>query len=177
MNVKIIKNLKKSKNKESTEVLNYDDTNTNDTDTDDTNDTDTDDTNDTNDTDTDDTEKCDDENYIIKTSICKRLSRELNELNIKYDNICECSKTEYTPPTEHGLKNCNDIIPKYYQLHKHPSRILNFNYFEMIKDDIRNCRILNEYQLNYIKELSHECKNELFDIYNICTKLYNDILS
>jgi len=45
----------------------------------------------------------------------------------------------------------------------------------MIKDDIRNCRIMNEYQLKYIKELSHEYKNELFDIYNNCLKLMNDL--
>jgi hypothetical protein len=45
----------------------------------------------------------------------------------------------------------------------------------MIKDDIRNCRLLNGYQLKYIEGLSHECKDEIIGIYNNCIKLYNDI--
>jgi hypothetical protein len=120
---------------------------------------------------TNDQQIADDENYVFKANLCTRLSRELNLSEIKYDVI-----GTYEPPIKPGLSNCNVIIPSYYNLHKHPSKILETDYYEMIKDDIRNCRVLNEYQLKYIKELSHESKNELFDIYNTCTKLYNDIL-
>ena len=60
-----------------------------------------------------------------------------------------------------GLENSNVIIPSYYHLHKHPSKILSIDYYNIIKDDIKNCRPLNKYQLEYIKDLSHEYKYEL----------------
>jgi hypothetical protein len=113
----------------------------------------------------------DDENYVFKAKICKRLSRELNMSEMEYDDT-----GTYEPPTEPGLSNNEVIIPSYYNLHDNPSLILELDYFEIIKDDVRNCRVLNEYQLKYIKELSHECKNELFDIYNRCIKMYNDVI-
>jgi hypothetical protein len=112
-----------------------------------------------------------DENNIIKANICKRLSKELQLPEIIYDDM-----QNYEPPKEHGLSNCNIIIPSYYQLAS-KSKIFDIDYYEMIKDDIRNSRILNEYQMKYIKELSHEYKNELFDIFNECLKLFNDLMS
>ena len=113
-----------------------------------------------------------DETYIIKTNLCKRLSKELNLPEIVYHDT-----GEYDKPTEHGLSNCNVIIPKYYKLHKNPSKIFDIDYYEIIKDDIRNCRVLNKYQLDYIKNLTDESKNELFDIFNDCLKLLNDIVN
>ena len=113
-----------------------------------------------------------DDNYIIKAKICKRLSTELGLEEIKFDEI-----GIYDVPKEHGLSNCNMIIPSYYQLHKHPSKIFTLDYFEMIKDDVRNLRELNKYQLEYIKSVSHECKNELLDIYNECSKLLNIVIN
>ena len=110
-----------------------------------------------------DTDDDDDKNYVIKTNICKRLSKELQLPEIIYD-----IKNDYEPPKEHGLSNSNIIIPSYYNLDKNPSKIFNIDYYEIIKDDIRNFRPLNTYQLEYIKKLSHEEKNELFDIFNIC---------
>jgi len=112
-----------------------------------------------------------DENYIIKTKICRRLSRQLGLDEIQYDYT-----GEYEVPKEHGLLNSDIIIPSYYHLHTHPSKIFNLDYFTIIKDDIRNFRVLNEYQLKYIKELSHEDKNELFDIFNNCIKTFNNIV-
>jgi len=111
------------------------------------------------------------ENYVFKAKICKRLSREFGLDEIKYDEM-----GDYDVPKEHGLTNCDIIIPSYYQLHKHPSKIFDLDYFTMIKDDIRNFRVLNEFQLKYIKELSDEHKNELFDIYNNCVKSFNNTL-
>ena len=70
--------------------------------------------------------------------------------------------------------NSNVIIPPYYSLHKNPTKIFDANYFEIIKDDIRNYRALNEYQLKYVKELSHENKNELFDLFNKCMKIFGE---
>lgn len=113
-----------------------------------------------------------DDDYIFQAKICKRLSRELGLEEMKYDE-----SSMYDVPKEHGLTNCNMIIPSYYQLHKHPSKILTIDYFEIIKDDIRNFRELNKYQLDYIKTLSHEDKNYLFDIYNQCSKLFSIIIN
>ena len=103
------------------------------------------------------------ENYIIKTNVCKRLSKELDLQEMIFDE-----GVVYDPPTETGLENCNCIIPSYYHLHKHPSKIFTIDYFEIIKDDIRNYRPLNKYQLEYIKHLSHENKDELLTIFNEC---------
>ena len=114
----------------------------------------------------------DDENYIIQANICPRLSRELNLPEISYNYM-----GDYEPPKQYGLSNCNAIIPEYYQLHEKPSKIFKIDYFEIIKDDIRNCRILNEYQLKYIKELPEEHKNELFELFNSCVKTFNDIIN
>jgi hypothetical protein len=115
-------------------------------------------------------ENSSDEEYIIKANICKRIAKELNLPEINYD-----VSGEYIPPKKSGLSNSNVIIPAYYQLHKHPSRILDIDFFEMIKDDIRNCRVLNEYQLDYIKGLSHESKDELVNIFNNCVKLFSEL--
>jgi len=114
----------------------------------------------------------DDTNYVFKANICTMLSRELQLSEINYDDM-----GNYDVPKESGLSNCNVIIPSYYNLHKYPSKALNVDYYEIIKDDIRNFRVLNEYQLKYIKDLSHHYKNELFDIYNSCIKLYNDTMN
>ena len=110
--------------------------------------------------------------YIVETNVNRSLSKILG-----IDEIKEYEISNYEPPKESGLSNSNVIIPSYYNLHKDPSKMFNIDYYEIIKDDIRNFRILNEYQLEYIKNLSHECKNELFDIYNKCTNLYNDIIN
>ena len=110
------------------------------------------------------------ENYEIKATICNRLARELNLQEKKYNII------DYKPPDFPGLMNSDVIIPSYYKLDKHPSKILEIDYFIIIKDDIRNFRPLNKYQLEYIKKLSHEDKNELFNIYNDCTKAIKDII-
>ena len=91
-------------------------------------------------------------------------------MNINKNIIIKDEQYEinYDPPKEHGLSNSDFIIPLHYQLHKHPSKILDIDYYQLIKDDIKNYRTLNKYQLQYIKELSREYKNELFDIFNKC---------
>ena len=115
------------------------------------------------------------DSYQFTTKVNRTLSKVLG-----IDDIKEFQIGDYEPydvPKEHGLSNCNIIIPSYYNLYKHPSKIFDIDYYEIIKDDIRNCRTLNEYQLQYIKGLSHEQKNEIFDIFNCCTKLYNEVFN
>jgi hypothetical protein len=104
-----------------------------------------------------------DDLYVIKTNINKRLSKELGLDELVYDVDVE---NPYEPPKEHGLNNCNMIIPEYYHLSSKTNNLFTINYYEIIKDDLRNLRPLNKYQLVYIKSLSNECKDELFDIFN-----------
>ena len=101
---------------------------------------------------------------------------DLNKLSlslIKYFNpnsdINKNITTDWKPPKRHGLDNSFIIIPEYYM--KSEEKILKIDYYEMILDDIRNCKKLNEYQLNFIKDLDDEHKqkilielNKLFDI-------------
>jgi hypothetical protein len=112
------------------------------------------------------------ENYVIKANICPRLSQELSLPEIVYD----IGISDYEPPNEPGLTNSGTIIPAYYKLDKHPSKILEIDYLYIIEDDIINLRPLNQYQLDYIKQLSHESKNELFELFNECLKNLNEII-
>jgi hypothetical protein len=114
----------------------------------------------------------DDNTYVIKTRVCTRLSKELQLPEFVFDDI-----GEYNPPKEHGLHNSDVIIPEYYHLDRHPSQIIDLDYLRIIKDDIRNLRILNETELDYIKNLDHDQKNELFMIFNECVKFINEYVN
>jgi hypothetical protein len=111
------------------------------------------------------------ENYVIKANVCKILSRELSlpEMVLDESFISE-------PPSEYGLSNSDVIIPSYYHLDKDPSKILSIDYFNIIKDDIKNYRALNKYQIEYTKDLSHEYKNELIEIFNECIIAFNELM-
>jgi len=116
----------------------------------------------------------DDCEYKITANMCSRLSR---EFGIEENNITMNIEMDYDIPPENGLHNCNMIIPSYYELHKHPSKIFTVDYLEIIKDDIRNFRPLNIYQLDYINELSHEDKNEIIRIFNEITKTFSTVIN
>ena len=109
--------------------------------------------------------------YEIKTKVCKSLSKQFGLEEIKIDET-----TLPNPPKQYGLHNADVIIPSYYEIHKNPSKILNLDYFEIIKDDIRNYRELNKYQLEYIKEIKDEYKFELIELFNECMQAMNDII-
>ena len=110
-------------------------------------------------------------NYIITTKVNKGLLEELGINDIKFEE-----SSDWTPPMENGLKNSDYIIPQYYQLHRNPKKIFTIDYFEIIKDDIRNLRPLNKYKLEYIKSLPNEYKDELLEIFNSCIETVNKIL-
>jgi hypothetical protein len=110
--------------------------------------------------------------YTITTKMNLKISQELGIDDIKFDE-----RIEWEPPEKPGLDNSEPIIPKYYHLHKHPYRIFDIDYFNVIKDDVRNFRALNIYQLSYIKRLSPEQKNEIIDIYNECISVVIEILT
>ena len=119
-----------------------------------------------------DTETSDNnEEYVIKANVCKILSKQLKIPEIHYDYM-----GEYVPPKQHGLSNSEVIIPQYYYDKKDLSKIIDVDYYKIIKDDIRNCRVLKKYQLEYIKKLPSECKDELIDIFNDCLLLLNEVM-
>ncbi len=85
------------------------------------------------------------------------------------------NKSNYIPPLEHGLSNSERIIPSYYLRplsfiyngEEKETTFLNVDFFSVIKDDIKNMRKLNKYQLYYITHnLSEQEKNEIFLIMN-----------
>jgi len=117
-------------------------------------------------------QQIEDKEYKIKTKVCRSLSRQfgLEEMKIDENIILE-------PPKQYGLVNSDVIIPSYYDLHNKPSKIFDIDFFEIIKDDIRNYRELNKYQLEYIKEIKDEYKMELIELFNECVKILNDILN
>ena len=108
--------------------------------------------------------------YVIKANVCKILSKHLKLPEIHYDYM-----GEYVPPKEHGLSNSDVIIPSYYFDKKGLSKIIEVDYLKIIKDDIRNCRVLNKYQLEYIKKIPSNCKDELIHIFNDCLILMNEL--
>lgn len=111
------------------------------------------------------------DNYEIQTKLCKRLSREFGIEEIELNDDLR------PPPEKHGLENSDVIIPNYYKLHKHPSKIFDFDFYEVIKDDIRNCRKLSSYQLEYIKNLKESYKDELIVLFNECIGTFVELLN
>ena len=67
------------------------------------------------------------------------------------------------------IENSQRIIPDYYfQTHQNiqkicgdKSALLEIDYLFMIKDDIRNMRKLNQYQIDYIQTLDEATKDEI----------------
>ncbi len=57
------------------------------------------------------------------------------------------------------------------------NKILDIDYFLMIKDDIRNFRKLNTTQMKYIEELDSKHKQELFEEFNNIIDVINDIVN
>lgn len=108
-------------------------------------------------------------NYNFRTNVNKPLAQILDIPEMKYDD-----PNVWVPPKEYGLRNSIYIIPDYYN--NSNTNYFNLNYFEIIKDDIRNMRVLNNYQMEYIKQLSHNEKNELFELFNQCLVTVNDIV-
>lgn len=95
---------------------------------------------------------------------------------IKYfdleSNINKNIQTDLQPPKTHGLNNTFIITPPYHD--KPNEKIIKIDYYNMIIDDIRNCRKLNYHQLNFIKNLDNESKQKLFIEFN---KLFDVIKS
>jgi hypothetical protein len=103
-------------------------------------------------------------------NICNNIKRSF-ELPIDESLL----KSDYIPPSKYGLENSEPILPNYY--FPKGDSIKSFDYLQIIKDDIRNMRKLNEYQINYIKtRLYNEDKNDLFDEFNKVLEAISHIL-
>ena len=73
----------------------------------------------------------------------------------------------FQPPENFGMENSEQIIPKYYFYGKDlTGKLLECNYYYTIIDSIRNMRILNNYQIQYIEKLDKEDCYELLREYN-----------
>ena len=73
------------------------------------------------------------ETYIMHSRMCKRLSREFSQNEMKFyeeedpNNETEQREKYIQPLTHHGLENSEIIIPSSYKLHENPSNIINFD--------------------------------------------------
>lgn len=117
-------------------------------------------------------DETDDDKYEFKTNVNKPLAKILKIPAFIPDDD---TLSDWKPPEEHGLNNNQYIIPVYY--HNSRTNSITMDYYEMIKDDIRNMRTLNKHQLEYIKTLYDDKKNELFDIFNSCIVTINNVLN
>jgi len=98
-------------------------------------------------------------------------SKDKNTTNKKNKKNTNEEEIEWMPPSMPGLNNSEQIIPTYY-LKKtglvneegEEIKYINIDYLSIIKDDIRNLRKLNKYQIDYIKNnVDAETKNEIMD--------------
>ena len=101
---------------------------------------------------------------INTDQISPSLLKYFENTNKNNNNNNDTIKTDWKPPKTHGLSNSFIIIPQYYN--KSGEKILSVDYYNMVLDDIRNFRKLNEYQLEYIKQLDDESKQNIFVEFN-----------
>jgi hypothetical protein len=115
--------------------------------------------------------KYDDDNNTIKASISSNLS----ELLGIPKNTIETANYDWNPPEKNGLNNCNTIIPSYYI--KSYDRVIDIDYYTIIKDDIKNYRPLNNFQLDYITKIcTNEEKNYIISLFNNVLNNFADFL-
>jgi hypothetical protein len=87
-------------------------------------------------------------------------TKEEFDINKLSPNLINYFDPNWKPPEKSGLTNSERIIPEYYK--KKFNELISLDYFDIIIDDIRNLRKLNEYQLNYIYNLDNDSKQKLF---------------
>lgn len=74
------------------------------------------------------------------------------------------------------MSNTNLTIELNKKLFSSSGISLEINNFAMLKDDIRNCRPLSEYQLLLIEKLTDEQKIEIIKLYNSIIVSLEDII-
>jgi|LakMenE18May11ns_1017448.scaffolds.fasta_scaffold9953960_6 hypothetical protein len=104
--------------------------------------------------------------YKLSPSLIRLFDK--NNKNI-YDN-----QIDWEPPKINGLNNSTAIIPDYQK--RKDQTILTVDYYDMIIEDIRNFRKLNEYQLSFIKKLDDESKQKIIIEFNKLIDIINYII-
>jgi hypothetical protein len=114
------------------------------------------------------------EEPIIKALLCPIIQR---ETGLKSSSFIEMNTSidDCKPPSEYGLSNCNEIIPRYY--HKDYNKIIQIDYYKMIIDDIRNFRKLNSYQIDFIRKLDENAKIEIIHEFNKCIDCVYELIN
>jgi hypothetical protein len=103
------------------------------------------------------------DNEIQCKNIAPKLAKAINvPTEIEEKNL----NTDWKPPDTYGLSNSRPIIQQYYFKDGLQNLRSSFNYLNNIHDDIRNYRKLEDYQLNYIKNLDNEEKDQIIKLYN-----------
>ena len=107
-----------------------------------------------------------------------------NKMNNE-ENKMNKEKEEWVPPKKSGLTNSDPIIPEYYQKKiqfindgmEQETIVLKTDYLTIIKDDIRNLRKSNNYQLSFIKyDIDDASKNEIIDLFNTTIGVINELI-
>lgn len=96
----------------------------------------------------------------------------------------DITRISWKPPQQHGLENSTRIVPDYYfqtyrtiqKMRGSEDSLLDIDYLFMIKDDIRNMRKLNKYQIDYIQSLDDHTKNEILqEFHKACNSMIDTI--
>lgn len=104
-----------------------------------------------------------DKDYKFKAKMCNRLSRELDEEDMR--EIVE--KIECVAPKTYGLQNSESILPSYYNFANKPAKeVSNIDYLKIIEHDICDMRRLKPFQLEYIKDLNDKSKFHIIKLFN-----------
>ena len=93
-------------------------------------------------------------------------NNEINKLNLDLD---------WKPPLFHGLKNSEPILPNYYYINKN-NPLKKIEYIKFIKETINDLKILNKYQLEYIKNLPAPEMFEIINTFNASNKTLFEII-
>jgi len=114
--------------------------------------------------------------YEIRDEIKDR-KESVDEIKYRKESVDEIKYTineyECKPPSRYGLSNSEPIIPSYYTKYLNciiddkelEIPFMNIEYVTIIKDDIKNMRKLNNYQISHIKtRLSEKDKNDIIDL-------------
>lgn len=73
------------------------------------------------------------------------------------------------PPKKHGLHNARRILQRTYI--ERMMQGIPIDYFEILKDDIRNIRPLDKNQLDFVKNLNPDQMFEIVEVLNNVTKM------
>ena len=96
-----------------------------------------------------------------------KLTHPMSEETIAKSHATEKRLDECEPPSCYGLGNCKRIIPEYYFTNNlKPGKLFDIDYYFIIKDDIKNFRPLSSHQIQYIKDLDDEHKDEIIELFN-----------